>query len=61
MTCAMVPGAVLTTLVTRGFYPDPSCGLNNLAIPETLSREDWYRTSFDLPAAGSGVRRHLLF
>jgi hypothetical protein len=48
---ATVPGTVLTTLVDRGVYPDPSYGLNNLAIPESLSRQDWwYRTSFALPA-----------
>jgi hypothetical protein len=48
---ATVPGTVLTTLVDRGVYPDPSYGLNNLAIPESLSRQDWwYRSSFALPA-----------
>jgi hypothetical protein len=47
---ATVPGTVLTTLVDRGVYPDPAYGLNNLAIPESLSRQDWwYRTSFALP------------
>lgn len=59
---ATVPGTVLTTLVARGVYPDPSYGLDNLAIPETLSREDWwYRTSFELPSASPGASRHLLF
>jgi hypothetical protein len=49
---ATVPGTVLTTLVDRGVYPDPEYGLNNLAIPESLSRQDWwYRTSFTPPAA----------
>ena len=59
---ATVPGTVLTTLVDRGVYPDPAYGLNNLAIPEQLGRQDyWYRTSFDLPAGRPGARRHLLF
>jgi beta-galactosidase/beta-glucuronidase len=47
---AVVPGTVLTTLIARGLYPDPYYGLNNLAIPETLARQDyWYRTTFDAP------------
>jgi beta-galactosidase/beta-glucuronidase len=47
---ATVPGTVLTTLVDRGVYPDPAYGLNNLAIPESLARQDWwYRTSFAVP------------
>jgi hypothetical protein len=42
-----VPGTVLTTLVDRGVYPDPTIGLNNMAIPESLSRQDyWYRSEF---------------
>jgi beta-galactosidase/beta-glucuronidase len=42
---AVVPGTVLTTLVERGVYPDPEYGLNNLAIPESLNKQDyWYRT-----------------
>jgi Exo-beta-D-glucosaminidase Ig-fold domain/Glycosyl hydrolases family 2/Concanavalin A-like lectin/glucanases superfamily/Glycosyl hydrolases family 2, sugar binding domain/Glycosyl hydrolases family 2, TIM barrel domain len=48
---ATVPGTVLTTLVDRGVYPDPYYGLNNLAIPETLNKQDyWYRTEFRGPA-----------
>ncbi len=48
---ATTPGTVLTTLVDRGVYPDPDYGLNNLAIPETLNRQDyWYRSEFPLPA-----------
>ncbi len=47
---ATVPGTVLTTLIDRGLYPDPDYGLNNLAIPETLNRQDyWYRTEFLVP------------
>jgi hypothetical protein len=49
---ATVPGTVLTTLIDRGVYPDPDYGLNNLAIPESLARQDyWYRTEFAAPAA----------
>jgi hypothetical protein len=48
---ATVPGTVLTTLVDRGVYPDPSYGLNNMAIPESLGRRAWwYRTRFTAPA-----------
>ena len=47
---ATVPGTVLTTLVDQGVYPDPYWGLNNLLIPDTLCRMDWwYRNSFDIP------------
>ena len=47
---AVVPGTVLTTLIARGVYPDPDVGLNNLAIPDSLSRQDyWYRSVFDAP------------
>ena len=49
---ATMPGTVLTTLVDRGVYPDPDYGLNNLAIPESLNKQDyWYRARFELPAA----------
>jgi hypothetical protein len=48
---AVVPGTVLTTLIARGVYPDPNYGLNNLAIPDSLSRQDyWYRSMFNAPA-----------
>ena len=44
---ATVPGTVLTTLIDRGVYPDYDYGLNNMAIPESLARQDyWYRTRF---------------
>lgn len=47
---AVVPGTVLTTLVEQGVYPDPYYGVNNLLIPDTLCRMDWwYRVSFDMP------------
>ena len=59
---AIVPGTVLTTLIANGVYPDPDIGLNNLAIPESLSRQDyWYRTEFPAPAALSGGRLWLSF
>ena len=48
---ATVPGTVLTTLVDQGIYPDPYYSLNNLHIPDTLCRMDWwYRVTFDIPA-----------
>jgi hypothetical protein len=59
---ATVPGTVLTTLIDRGVYPDPDHGLNNMAIPERLARQDyWYRTQFDFPAAWEGKRLLLTF
>jgi hypothetical protein len=59
---ATVPGTVLTTLIDRGVYPDPDIGLNNLAIPETLARQDyWYRTQFVAPEVRAGRRETLLF
>ena len=59
---ATVPGTVLTTLIDRGVYPDPNFGLNNLAIPEHLSRQSfWYRTTFNPPAALRGRRLTLNF
>ena len=54
---ATVPGTVLTTYVDRGIYPDPDYGLNNLAIPETLNKQDyWYRTEFTPPASAARRR-----
>lgn len=59
---ATVPGTVLTTLVDRGVQPDPAYGLNNLAIPESLSRHDWwYRAELDAPAATAGRRTEFVF
>jgi Exo-beta-D-glucosaminidase Ig-fold domain/Glycosyl hydrolases family 2/Concanavalin A-like lectin/glucanases superfamily/Glycosyl hydrolases family 2, sugar binding domain/Glycosyl hydrolases family 2, TIM barrel domain len=59
---ATVPGTVLTTLVDRGVYPDPDYGLNNLAIPESLNKQDyWYRTEFKAPKLGIGRRLTLTF
>jgi hypothetical protein len=59
---AVVPGTVLTTLVEQGVYPDPYYGLNNLHIPDSLARTDWwYRTLFVAPKASSGERLWLQF
>lgn len=50
---ATVPGTVLTTMIARGLYPDPDFGLNNLAIPESLNKQDyWYRAEFEIPQGG---------
>uniref|UniRef100_UPI00345B868D glycosyl hydrolase 2 galactose-binding domain-containing protein n=1 Tax=Novosphingobium sp. TaxID=1874826 RepID=UPI00345B868D len=58
---ANVPGTVLGTLVDRGVYPDPYRGLNNMAIPESLARQDyWYRAEFDLPSAAVGRQVQLV-
>jgi hypothetical protein len=57
-----VPGTALTTLIANGIYPDPDYGLNNLAIPESLNRQDyWYRTRFEAPAELKGKRLTLTF
>src|ERR1039458_8246231 len=57
---ATVPGTVLTTMVDRGV--DPDYGLNNLAIPESLNKQDyWYRVEFHAPKAASGRRLTLTF
>lgn len=46
---ATVPGTVLTTLVDQSVYPDPYYGLNNLLIPDTLCRMDWWYRIFETP------------
>lgn len=59
---ATVPGTVLTTLVDRGVYPDPAYGLDNMDIPESLNKHDWwYRTTFQAPPALQGKRLLLTF
>jgi Exo-beta-D-glucosaminidase Ig-fold domain/Concanavalin A-like lectin/glucanases superfamily/Glycosyl hydrolases family 2/Glycosyl hydrolases family 2, sugar binding domain/Glycosyl hydrolases family 2, TIM barrel domain len=59
---ATVPGTVLTTMIDRGVYPDPDYGLNNLAIPESLNKQDyWYRMEFKTPKGTSGRRFTLTF
>lgn len=51
---AVVPGTIVATYVANGVYPDPAYGLNNLAIPDSLSRQDyWLRTEFDRPDGGT--------
>ncbi|WP_317193519.1 glycosyl hydrolase 2 galactose-binding domain-containing protein [Bacteroides ovatus] len=58
---ATVPGTVLTTLVDQGVYPDPYWGLNNLLIPDTLCRMDWwYRNSFSIPRSKKGEKVKLI-
>ena len=57
---ATVPGTVLTTMIDDGVYPDSDYGLNNMAIPESLNKQDyWYRNEFKLPAElkPGGMRR----
>ncbi|MBU6411622.1 MAG: beta galactosidase jelly roll domain-containing protein, partial [Verrucomicrobia bacterium] len=59
---ATVPGTALTTLVNEGVYPDPYYGLNNLLIPESLNKQDyWYRTQFTLPKKFAGRELTLQF
>ncbi len=59
---ATVPGTVLTTMIDRGVYPDPYYGLNNLAIPESLNKQDyWYRSEFTGPKVGKDRRLTLTF
>ncbi len=59
---AKVPGTVLTTMVDRGIYPNPYYGLNNMDIPESLNKQDyWYRTTFPTPSHTSGRRFTLTF
>src|SRR5271157_2032911 len=59
---ATVPGTALTTMIDRGIYPDSDYGLNNLVIPETLNKQDyWYRNEFTAPKTPSGRRLTLTF
>ncbi|HET6929694.1 MAG TPA: LamG-like jellyroll fold domain-containing protein, partial [Candidatus Acidoferrum sp.] len=59
---ATVPGTVLRTMINQGVYPDPEYGLNNLAIPESLNKQDyWYRSEFTAPADWKGQRLTLTF
>lgn len=59
---ATVPGTILATYVANGVYPDPAYGLNNLLIPDTLSRQDyWLRTEFVLPDSGPRALPALTF
>ncbi|PKW12250.1 Glycosyl hydrolases family 2, sugar binding domain [Streptomyces sp. 1222.5] len=58
---ATVPGTVLGSLVDQGKLPDPVAGLNNLRIPEALSRHSWwYKRDFTLPRGlRTGAGRHV--
>ncbi|MEV8394771.1 MULTISPECIES: discoidin domain-containing protein [unclassified Streptomyces] len=58
---ATVPGTVLGSLVDQGHLPDPVAGMNNLHIPEALSRHAWwYRRGFRLPRElRTGPGRHV--
>ena len=59
---ATVPGTALTTMIDHGIYPDPDYGLNNLAIPESLNKQDyWYRNEFKAPKTPGGRRITLTF
>lgn len=58
---ATVPGTVLTTLVDNGIYPDPYWGINNVSIPDTLCRMNWwYRTEFMFPENLKKFTNHIL-
>ena len=51
---ATVPGTALTTMIDRGVYPDSDYGLNNLLIPESLNKQDyWYRNEFKAPKSNA--------
>ncbi|HEY4456763.1 MAG TPA: discoidin domain-containing protein [Pseudonocardiaceae bacterium] len=58
---ATVPGTVLGSLVEQGQLPDPVYGMNNLHIPEALSRHAWwYRRAFNVPRGlNTGAGRHI--
>jgi len=59
---ATVPGTVLMTMVNQGVYPHPYYGLNNLEIPETLARQDyWYRIEFEAPQESVDLESFLKF
>jgi hypothetical protein len=59
---ATVPGTILATYVANGIYPDPGYGLNNLQIPESLSRQDyWLRTEFTRPDSGARAHQAIAF
>ena len=62
---ATVPGTVLQSMIEDGVYPDPDYGLNNLQIPESLNKHDyWYRNEFPSPRqldTAAGDRLELTF
>ena len=59
---ATVPGTVLTTLVEQGVCSNPYFGLNNLSIPDTLCRQEWwYRAEFQISAKEKDRNAWLMF
>ncbi|HTR41716.1 MAG TPA: glycoside hydrolase family 2 TIM barrel-domain containing protein [Pseudomonadales bacterium] len=59
---ATVPGTVLTTLVDNGVYSDPYFALDNMSIPESLNKQDyWYREEFTEPESFKGRELWLNF
>jgi Exo-beta-D-glucosaminidase Ig-fold domain/Glycosyl hydrolases family 2/Glycosyl hydrolases family 2, sugar binding domain/Glycosyl hydrolases family 2, TIM barrel domain len=61
---AVVPGTVLTSLVSAGVYPEPMYGENNRPdkIPDSLSRTPfWYRTVVKVPKTYAGKHVWLNF
>lgn len=59
---AIVPGTILASYVANGVYPDPAYGLNNLLIPESLNKQDyWLRAEFDRPDGGARTHQALEF
>ena len=62
---ATVPATVLQSMIEDGVYPDPDYGLNNLLIPESLNKQDyWYRNEFPSPTrldTGAGDHLELTF
>ena len=59
---AVVPGTVLTSLVTDGVYPEPLYGQNNNFIPESLCHTKyWYRTEVQVPNSLNQAKRWLRF
>lgn len=58
---ATVPGTVLATLVDNGVYPDPYWGINNVSIPDSLCRMNWwYRTEFMIPDDIKRFTNHII-
>ncbi len=58
---ATVPGTVLATLVDNGVYPDPYWGINNVSIPDSLCRMNWwYRTEFVIPDDIKRFTNHII-
>ncbi len=57
---ATVPGTVLTTLVNQEVFSEPTVGMNNLKIPDSLCRHAWwYRTELAIPSKWIKDRQRL--